>query len=53
MNIFIPSITPSPTTIASAKNIKKNILAILDAPDSTLLNPNNPAITEITKKMIA
>ena len=53
VNIFMPSNTPSPTNTARTKNIKKNTLAILDAPDSTPLNPNNPAITEITKKTIA
>lgn len=29
--------------------IKKNILAILEVPDSIPLNPNNPAIKDITK----
>ena len=49
----MPSNTPSPTNTARTKNIKKNTLAILDAPDSTPPNPNNPAITEITKNTIA
>ena len=49
----MPSTTAPTTNKAKIIKIKKKILAIFDAPDSTPLKPSMPAITAITKKMNA
>lgn len=49
----MPSTIAPTTSKAKTIKIKKKNLAILEAPDSTPLNPNMPAIRAITKKMMA
>jgi len=50
---LIPSNVAITTKIANTKNMKKNILEILVAPDSMPLNPNKPATTAMMKNTIA
>jgi hypothetical protein len=49
----MPSNVAITTKIAKTKNMKKNILEILVAPDSMPLNPSKPATTAIMKNTIA
>ena len=46
----MPSMVAPTTNKAKIIKIKKNILAILVAPDSTPLNPKSPAMTAMMKK---
>src|SRR5690349_15163026 len=53
-NIAFPTITARITTpIASTRNTKNKIFAMLAAPAATPVNPKNPATIEIRKNMSA
>src|SRR4051812_26369871 len=53
-NIAFPTTTARITTpIASTRNTKNKIFAMLAAPAATPVNPKNPATIEIRKKMSA